>query len=342
MLELDNKSGEFIVEESVCGTTPQDMVMEVVGLRWLVPPPFMAPNKPKYEITLRNHYGALYNEISPGKESCTVGNWVEPWHDEGDWTGCPIAPCSTETFVSDGVRIPAWEGAVGGTLHMGQCLGHPAQYLPGLAIWTVQNPDALSPPQSPPRYSNWSGLKEFPVPHSPYSVAPGLGVYYESVRLPMLSASHPVTGEITVRLISPKDHAEWADKVGRWSKTEYRISGIIDLSEDYWYAAGYPDVAYEYNFYVGYDAHAMRQARPFTKVLLTKADDSGLFTFPVNLERPIARVGDQVTVHFSVDIYITGGQDPYDRLQGSHPLFFCPDVHRHHRFVCVGYVNVGG
>jgi len=330
MTELDKLTASCIVQDALpCGIRDADRVMEIIDLHWLDTPPFMAPNRPRFEITLRNHYGTIYNEHWSGKEKCTVGIWPMFWWGEGGWSDCPIAPCSTETFESDGMKIPAEQGIVGGTLHIGQTLGHPAQYLAGLDIWTLQNPDALDPAQSPPS----PGPGHFPIPHSPYSVVPGSGFHFDSIALPSLSRSHAVAGEIVVRLLSPKDYTEWADRIGRWSLTEFRISGVIDLSDDY------GDLSYEYSFYVGHNWYDMRKLKPFASVALTKADNSASRTLPFTFPRSYLAMGTQVPVYFGVDIFIQGAN--VSRVNGSHPMFFSPDISRYHRFVQVGYSIVG-
>lgn len=279
--------------------------LEVISIKWIAPPPFMAPQRPQWEITLKN--------LTADRLGFSMMLQPPNWHSEAGWnTGFEIAGHSTDTFQASSA-IPAEPGTFPGSVAFGL-----NWWMGSIAIETVQNTDALVPNQSPPEFNDWIGLKEFPVPHSNY------GVKFDAIRLPMLSRSTSVQAEVAIYLLSPKDCQDWGEYAGKFG-TERRL----DLTGLKWCN---PETEGEYTYTVIINVAGLEGSASKT---LTRNDNSGIYTLPITLSKTSELLGARLPVSIRVYFNIAGGE------YGNLHLLWSPDVGRYHMYCTLGYVNIG-
>ncbi|MBA7696413.1 hypothetical protein ES703_105060 [subsurface metagenome] len=269
--------------------------IQVVGLKWVESQPFMADGR-----WTRYHYDITLENLWSQAESVTTGLWWEPWWMEGGWNDCLLEGFEQRT-CRGAVRVPAEQETNHAMLHLAAFGKH--HYLPGLAMETVQNPDALIPIGSPATYSAWSGLKDFPVPYSHYQ--PGFQI--KAIRLPYPSGQ----GELIVDLLSPSDYDKFVGQVCFMSPTEKRC-GLSRISI-------YPVNRYLYIINIS--------GTKGIQLVLTEDDPSGLYTIPFEF----SKASGKHPVTISATIWVGG--DPE-----GHYLFWSPEVYRYHRYCLLGYI----
>lgn len=308
MTRLDSKSVNFSVRVASSG---QKKVV-VSNLMWLDTPPFTSPQRARWRVTLKN----MYSE--PVRLS--IGLWWYPWWMEGGWTVVDLAGFEERT-IDSASRVPAEQGRVGAgiNMHIGQWSDIPIYPSIGLSIQTLQRDSDLIPSGQPQLYSDWSGLKEFPVPASPYS--PGL--YISRIALPMLSRTKATQGKLEIRLLSPADKYQWKGSVCTWSPTEFRcgLTGML----------GTPG-PYQYSIAVYSLDNLMRPGLLWSidNVALTDADPSGIYGFDMNFPATTKAIG---SYPFAIRMKI--------RFAGElHPMFWGLNTEIMLMYPTVGYINV--
>lgn len=286
-----------------------------------------------YTLRLRNNYGSRIPRFSHG---C----WWMSWWSEGRWnddsqeafetkdchgnTKIPAEPMDYGAQLTFGYS-PQFKWADGTTLSLGT---HGwTKY--GMSTVITQNPDTLSPYGEPPIVAPWSGVKDFPVPVTPYG-----HLKFENIALPMPGSS--VTGEVVMSLPSPaliyKDgsgrpcNGMYPGLVGIMSPTEKRY-GLSEI--------GYTDSPYFY-YQISIRVYKRRDfpgGQPVTyktfKQIVRSTEPGGLYSFPIQLTTGLSSGTYQIHIRGSIDTDEKG-----------YALFWSPEESRYCIYPCIATLKV--
>lgn len=304
---------ERLVQFSVAGVGQGKRCVRIVGNgSWVEQEPFMAvlpEHRHQWRITVQSLYSLPMH--------FAIGAWWYHWWEEGGWNQLTIGGYETKEFLCWS-HIPAEEGTFPWELNLG--FVYPAYPAGGFPLQVIQNPDFLIPNQRPSNLGVWSGLKDLPIPVSPHEPV----VSIQSIRFPYPSTDYETQGEITAKLLSPKDYDKWMGWLCSWSPTEMRCGRTLPngvASE------------YRYNFFLNdnWTTSNQRERLGSSPVkVLTTSDSSGVFTLPFTI-KPLSPGNHSIFISWWVEI---DGE--------NHPMFFDTDPYasRSLRYALLGYFNL--
>ena len=299
-----------------------DPELEDNGFRWASPGEKLGGESYTYYLPFANTFG------QPIK--ITHGAWWDTWWSEGGWNSCEI---TGQSKVCTGQsRIPAEPTSYNArlTYFVHDMSGHEL-YRPGAYGWSnqfiscqiYQNPDTLSPSGRPKLHLPWSGLKDFPVPITPYS-----GIYFERISLPAPGAGG--TGEIVVRLIAPNYCEEFGyGDIGVESATERRYgrASITNIPPGY-----FTSFTYEVRV-VTYSNLNSRTAQESGTISLINDDESAVFSIPITMSHSLDSGDYYIALNMRFRAQLSDGK--YE----NYVLFMSPKESRYCLYPAIGIIR---